>query len=107
MKAEEFLAIVDKETGNVYGLCAPPYPAQKCLNIWIYLEKINKQAGYKVFVYEKEKKEQEAREAERAKTRERVKDMREQKRMERELKKQDAHLYRQARLRSRYNRYYW
>ncbi len=81
--------------------------AQKCLNIWMYLEKINKHAGYKVFVYEKEKKDQEAREAERAKTCERVKDMRERKIMERELKKQDAHLYRQARLRSRYNRYYW
>ncbi|MHC4211939.1 MAG: hypothetical protein ACYSWP_01075 [Planctomycetota bacterium] len=81
--------------------------AQQCLNMWQYLEKIEKQAGYKVFLYENEKQDREAREAEKAKTRERVQYMREQRVMERELKRRDAYIYRHNRLRSRYNRYYW
>jgi hypothetical protein len=80
---------------------------QKCLNMWLYLEKIDQQATFKVFVYERKEKERQAREAARQKKREELRAKRDQKRKQEELRKQEGQMERQYRLRSRYERYYW
>jgi hypothetical protein len=80
---------------------------QKCLNIWLYLEKIDQQAAFKVFVYERKEKEREAREAERQQKRQELRARQARRKELQELRRQDARRYRQDRLRSRYNRYYW
>ncbi|MHC4061380.1 MAG: hypothetical protein ACYSR6_07200 [Planctomycetota bacterium] len=77
---------------------------QKCINIWLYLEKIDKQAECRVFALQVKKQEREAREARRQKM---VEEARARRKEQQEFKKQDAWLYRQNRLRSKYDRYYW
>lgn len=78
--------------------------AQECMDMWLYLEKSEQQAGYKVYVFKTKKQEREAREAKRQKLREERKA-----RMKEhlEIRRRNALQNRQRLLRLRYRRYYW
>jgi hypothetical protein len=81
--------------------------AQKAMNIWLYLGKIDQQGRYKLFVYETKKLEREARAQRKERIREEARAKKQYEREQKELRRQDGQMYRQSRLRSEYDRYYW